>query len=570
MKNLFETSVLTHGFSNHAPPVAEDKMDQLILLLQSNTNSIGFVNQKLSDLQTQSDARFSEHSEKIEQLESKLDSEILSLNDQIETAFGYADARIDRLFVSKSDDINSQMVTISQTAQSKQDSQLAQMRVDFDHKFSTLSEKVASDLDAFKQSLTPTIQSVVDTYLEKMDIDDTIKKEITTRFATQVGPHAQILDQFKSDLNDVRAELDSFKQSLNFDNDPLVTRTDLPSKSLGAIDRKIEKLSSWLSSLQSQHKSKSRVIDNLELKSRANNLVIDGMMDSPHEDTFFEVLQLLTRFVPHFDSNHLISAYRIGKRHTGGTPRRILISLLPGPTRSLILNMAGTIAKAGLPGARIFINEDIPDDIKRRRSDVYKYVEFLKEKNITAQQKGDSVLIDGKLYKYEELQYLPDGLTIADSRTIRKNGVIAFQSSHSPLSNLYPAPLKRNGIIFVSAEHAFQHAKATICKNTTLARAILDEPNPYDALFIGKRIEVNEEWLSTQLTTMEEILRLKLEQVRVFADQLHASETHHLVENTRCPFWGSGTPFNASSVFTRSYPGANNLGKLLEKIRGNF
>lgn len=545
-------------------------MDQLILLLQSNTNSIGLVNQKLTDLQTQSDSRFSKHSDRFERVESKLDSEILSLNDQVKTAFGYADARIDRLFVSKSDDLHQQMATITQSTQSNLDSQLSQMKTDFEGKLSALSDRVANDLDTFKQSINKTIQSVVDAHLEDKGIDGIIENEITPRFATQVGPHTQLLDQFQRELNDFKTDLDSFRQSINFDNDPLVITTDIPSKSLWAIDRKIEKLSNWLSSLQSQHRSKNRIIDNLELKARANNLVIDGMMENAHEDTFFEVLQLLTRFVPHFDSSHLVSAYHIGKRPTGNLPRRILISLLPGPARSLILNMAGSIAKAGLPGARIFVNEDIPDDIKRRRSDVYKYVEFLREKNIIAQQKGDSVLIDGKLYKYEELQYMPDGLTIADSRTIRKNGVIAFQSSHSPLSNLYPAPLKRNGITFASSEHAFQHAKAIVCKNTVLARAILDEPNPYDALFIGKRIEVNEEWLSSQLTVMEEILRLKIEQVPAFADQLHASESHHLVENTRCPFWGSGTPFNASSVFTRSYPGANNLGKLLEKVRGNF
>lgn len=151
-----------------------------------------------------------------------------------------------------------------------------------------------------------------------------------------------------------------------------------------------------------------------------------------------------------------------------------------------------------------------------------------------------------------------------------KNGVLAFQSPHSPLSNLFVAPIKNNGIVYPSAEHAFQHEKAIFCNDLALAQAILRDPCPFEAMATGKRVATNKEWQSIQLTVMEKILRLKLEQVPAFVNELKASENHYLVENTRSPYWGSGTPFNSPSIFCRQFPGQNRLGKLLVHIRDNF
>lgn len=165
---------------------------------------------------------------------------------------------------------------------------------------------------------------------------------------------------------------------------------------------------------------------------------------------------------------------------------------------------------------------------------------------------------------------MPEGFSLKDSCTKKLNGVVAFQSPHSPLSNLYPAPLKRLGIVYPSAEHAFQHAKAVHCNEFSLAQSILDNPCPFDALATGKRVPYNQEWHAIQLQVMEEILRLKLEQVPDFAVELKSTANHILVENIRSSFWGSGTPYNSPSIFRVQFPGKNHLGKLLSHIRDNF
>lgn len=171
---------------------------------------------------------------------------------------------------------------------------------------------------------------------------------------------------------------------------------------------------------------------------------------------------------------------------------------------------------------------------------------------------------------YKEILNMSDGFSLKDSRTKYKNGVVSFQSQFSPLSNLFIAPLKRNGINFHSSEHAYQHAKEMHVKGCALARSILDEPCPYEAMAIGKRAPITKEWQSIQLLVMEEILRMKLEQVPQFERELKSTSNHHLVENARSHFWGSGTYYNAPSIYSRNYPGQNHMGKLLERIRDHY
>lgn len=132
--------------------------------------------------------------------------------------------------------------------------------------------------------------------------------------------------------------------------------------------------------------------------------------------------------------------------------------------------------------------------------------------------------------------------------------------------NLHIAPIKRNGFIYQSAEHAFQHAKAVHCKDYVLPRAILLEPNPFDAMAIGKRVDITDDWPDCQLNVMSNILQAKLEQVPAFHNALKAYDKHHLVKNMRSLYWGAGTPYNSDRIFDCSYPGKNKLGYLLEEI----
>lgn len=244
-----------------------------------------------------------------------------------------------------------------------------------------------------------------------------------------------------------------------------------------------------MNQLQSSFNCKAKQIDNIDIKSRKHNFIIEGLPESGEKDLCYEVCVLLNSFIPDFNHEEIDNVYRLGKQTNTTYPRRVFVSVFSTAARERILSYAGLITKSNELGTCIFINEDVPDEIKRRKSDIHKYVNFLKTKVIIATQKGDSVLINGILHKYDDLSNMKNGLALKDSRTVFRNGVVAFQSHHSALSNLFVALIRRNGLLFRSAEHAHQHAKAIVCKNTVAAHAILNEISPYDAMYIGKGIQ---------------------------------------------------------------------------------
>lgn len=287
-----------------------------------------------------------------------------------------------------------------------------------------------------------------------------------------------------------------------------------------------------------------------------------------NEDLFLTIGSLLMKFVSGFDTRFIENAFRLGRNAPSDRyPRRVLVVFNSLGIRDAVLNAAGNIAKAGPPGGKIYVNNDLPNEIKRRRADVYKYVQYMSGEGNTITQKGDSLQINNTVNKFEELSSMPPGMTLADSRTIKKNGVIAFQSPHSLLSNLYPCTIKRNGLSYKSADYAFQHAKALVCKDHAHAKAKLNEPSPFDAMAIGKSIEVTEDWNACQLDEMACILRLKMDQIPACSSLLTTTDRCHLVENYRSTFWGAGTPYNSELIFRRNYPGQNRLGLLMEQVR---
>lgn len=224
-----------------------------------------------------------------------------------------------------------------------------------------------------------------------------------------------------------------------------------------------------------------------------------------------------------------------------------------------------------MPGARIFINEDATEAAKRKIVDLRKYVTFHQTKGIPAQIKGEGIFMDGKMYQYDDLSHMPNGLTLKDSRTKLKNGVYAFQSGHSPLSSLFECTIKRNGIAYPSAEHAFQHAKAVENKDFIKARAILAEPSPHEVLQMAKGIKTTQEWIANrQPIVMEEIVRLKREQVKPFNEELANTVNYTIVENTRSPFWGVGHTKSEADIFNGNYLGHNQLGRILMQVRDNY
>lgn len=156
-----------------------------------------------------------------------------------------------------------------------------------------------------------------------------------------------------------------------------------------------------------------------------------------------------------------------------------------------------------------------------------------------------------------------------DSRMIDSNGVLAFQSAQAPLSNLFPGEIRCDGLCFSSLEQAYHYRRAIHHMQFNTAQLILYQDDPYDIMAQMKDFHDNHEWLNKRMEVMEELVRFKADQVPIFKDALKSSCNLSLVENTWNGFWGSGCPWLAGAVWVKQFKGQNQMGLLLERVRGS-
>nr|XP_011438753.2 uncharacterized protein LOC105336225 [Crassostrea gigas] len=143
-----------------------------------------------------------------------------------------------------------------------------------------------------------------------------------------------------------------------------------------------------------------------------------------------------------------------------------------------------------------------------------------------------------------------------------------FCGSEDVLSNFYPCELDICGVNHKSAEHAFQYIKAVRCGDLEAANTIKEADNALSALRFGKKVKVNQQWESTKVEVMQDILENKCVQVPMFQEKLRTSKQSTIfVEATFNDEWGSGLDRQGTlNTKPEHWPGSNKLGQLLKKI----
>ena len=133
-----------------------------------------------------------------------------------------------------------------------------------------------------------------------------------------------------------------------------------------------------------------------------------------------------------------------------------------------------------------------------------------------------------------------------------------FRGQYDFLSNFYLTPVKYNGIIYPSSEHAFQAAKTT---DMSVRKTIAALNFPGEARAVGRGVILREDWNNIRLVIMTKIIREKFSSNKALKIKLLNTGGHELVEvNT----WGDTFWGVCNNV------GENHLGKILMKIRKEF
>lgn len=324
-----------------------------------------------------------------------------------------------------------------------------------------------------------------------------------------------------------------------------------------------------LSNLEYNQRRNTFAIKIADMYRRKQNVVIDQLGEITNETIVERINLILDNSLSKEDREKVVvrNAYRIGKQRTGQRlPRKVMIQLDNPIGKEIIIKNAGTITRWGNDGKTYYINEDQAETDRRMKNDLFKYTKYLEERQHKVERENDFFIIDGTKWHINQLNDLPEGMRLMDSRTRFKRGTVAFQSALSPLSNLFHCRLKYNGVVYNSVEQAYQCLKCLHHGKLDLATDIKHEPDPYKILNMADFRE-DQEWLNQRLDVLEQLVRFKHEQCPIFRDTLKRTYGYRLVENTWSHFWGSACPFLHDALWDGTYKGHNHFGRLLEHIR---
>ncbi|KKM99407.1 hypothetical protein LCGC14_1148060 [marine sediment metagenome] len=131
-----------------------------------------------------------------------------------------------------------------------------------------------------------------------------------------------------------------------------------------------------------------------------------------------------------------------------------------------------------------------------------------------------------------------------------------FTGKYRFLSNFWPANVFYEGILYSSAEHAYQAAKTLI--PTERLTIIYNCPTPRHAKRMGKTFTLRKDWDSIKLRIMEEVVFQKFRHNKIIHGKLVLTGNEELVEVNywKDRFWG---------IYQNE--GENHLGKILMIVR---
>jgi ribA/ribD-fused uncharacterized protein len=137
----------------------------------------------------------------------------------------------------------------------------------------------------------------------------------------------------------------------------------------------------------------------------------------------------------------------------------------------------------------------------------------------------------------------------------KDSAIRQFSGPYRFLSNFYEAAIPYEGIVYPSAEHAYQAAKTL---DVNMRRRVSELPQAGEAKRFGKTLPLRSDWETVKLGVMEKIVTIKFRRHDDLRERLLDTGDRHLEEGNTWGdvYWGSSNG-----------DGMNNLGIILMRVR---
>ena len=203
----------------------------------------------------------------------------------------------------------------------------------------------------------------------------------------------ELLEQQQSTM---KTFISAFMDSVNVRIDSLIKDVASIRTSLEFTQGQVNKLIKNelnLKGIKSNIEHLEDKIDDLENRSRRNNLCFEGIQQSTNEtwqDTENKVKYLISSHMPEVGGDIVIErAHRVGRRSSAESkPRKIVARFLNYKDRESVLK-----AKKKLRGTNVFVNEDYSDRVIKKRMDLMPELKEARRKNQPAFLRCDKLIV---------------------------------------------------------------------------------------------------------------------------------------------------------------------------------
>lgn len=309
----------------------------------------------------------------------------------------------------------------------------------------------------------------------------------------------------------------------------------------------------------------------LDTTIRNHHVLILGVTEYSDETVNLVAFRILQTCFPELDVTDIDYCYRIGFNPINNPAgkrknRPILVKLMREDHRRIIFHNKKALKDTEEYGS-VYINEDLPQVVNNRRADIRSVYVNAVNKGQNATMAGSKITVNNVTYRHDELDDLPTGLTLGDSKLVQIKGGLAFASHHAYLSNLYHCNFRINGQSFDSAERAYQFSRAKNLKAPEVVKKVLATRNSRECKKQSKFLESTVEWDVAKRGIMKMIVHEKFAQNNDIKERLINTGTTNLVEGTFDFFWGAGALLSSKVLKEGKWTGRNEMGLILCEVR---
>lgn len=339
------------------------------------------------------------------------------------------------------------------------------------------------------------------------------------------------------------------------------------------------KLETTTADKQELEKAKDDIVK-LECYSRKDNLKFFGFREVGYETKFDckrKILQTLQDSNINLHPKALESVHRLGpKQHNRSRP--IIVKFFHAEEKSLVFSKAQHIWST----TNIRIEEDFASKIEANRKVLKpillaanKMVDQNGKREYQASMRLDKLNINGKVYTVDNVNKVPEKLTLGKLSTQTQNNITAFFTKDSPFSNHHLVKQEIEHTSYNCNEQYYMCQKALTFKDQKSADAIMNETDPGKQKGLGRDINITNfnqtTWNDKCREVMKNGLKAKFSQNENMKRLLLETGTNEILEaNPRDSYWGVGLSLKDRRIWkSHSWWGnANNhLGILLVELR---